>query len=425
MAKRGVFAEMNHQAQRAEKRRRQERAAAFRAQASADKRADQARSAAERARAAASRADAAQQKAAEKEAARLYAESRVAQVESMNALLARDIQDIDSLLAWTLDFDDFVDVAGLKVEQLAHPRFSPGPLAVPAPPVPEPDYPSEPVYQEPPAPKGLASAFGGKMKHQEAVQQTRGKHDAAVKTWHEAATAQHAQYVSALQDLDRVEAFRVSSLAKAQATYEHESRAREAEAATRNEELTKLVNELAFDVESAIEEYAGIVLANSVYPDGFPVSHDHAFDLLTRELTVTALVPEPSTVPAVKEYRYVKGKDEIVPSMLPVKAQKDRYAGAIWQVAVRTMHEVFEADRTGKIHSVSLTVGVPRPSPATGAPETVPLVLVAADRDGFGKFDLANVVPRATLAHLGAALSKSPFDLTPADVGRGVRARTV
>ncbi len=62
-----------------------------------------------------------------------------------------------------------------------------------------------------------------------------------------------------------------------------------------------------------------------------------------------------------------------------------------------------------------------RIAPATGLPETVPLVVVAADRETFSEFDLANVVPHATLTHLGAALSKSPFDLTPADTGRGVR----
>jgi restriction system protein len=176
-------------------------------------------------------------------------------------------------------------------------------------------------------------------------------------------------------------------------------------------------------VPDAIEEYVGIVLSNSVYPEAFPVTHEHAFDLSTRELTLTVTVPEPSAVPSVKEYRYVKAKDEIAPAALPVKAQKDRYANAAWQVAVRTLHEVFEADRAGKVHSVALTVGVDRVAPATGRHETVPLAVVAADRDMFSEFDLANVVPHATLLHLGAALSKSPFDLTPADTSAGVRVR--
>jgi restriction system protein len=95
----------------------------------------------------------------------------------------------------------------------------------------------------------------------------------------------------------------------------------------------------------------------------------------------------------------------------------------VFQVAVRNMHEVFKADRNGKIRSIALTVATRATSPATGIEETIPLVIVAADKDTFTGFDLANVVPRATLEHLGAALSKSPFDLTPADTSRGVRQR--
>jgi restriction system protein len=165
------------------------------------------------------------------------------------------------------------------------------------------------------------------------------------------------------------------------------------------------------------------VLSNSVYPDTFPVSYDHQFDIGSRELTLKVTVPGPSSIPTVKEYRYVKAKDEIVPTALPVKEQKERYANAVLQVALRTFHEIFEADRAGKIRSVALTVNASHIAPATGQPEDVPLVVVAADRETFTTFDLANVVPHATLTHLGAALSKSPFDLTPADTSAGVRMR--
>ena len=69
----------------------------------------------------------------------------------------------------------------------------------------------------------------------------------------------------------------------------------------------------------------------------------------SRQRRRTALkLPEPSSIPAVKEYRYVKAKDEIVPTSLPVKAQKNRYANAVWQVTVRALHEIFEVDRAGK-----------------------------------------------------------------------------
>jgi restriction system protein len=125
----------------------------------------------------------------------------------------------------------------------------------------------------------------------------------------------------------------------------------------------------------------------------------------------------------VKEYKYVKAKDEVASTALTVKEQKERFSSAVWQVATRVLHEVFEADRSGKIHSISLTVGATHIAPHSGLAEFVPLVIVAADRPTFLTFNLSNVVPQATLAHLGAAMSKSPFDMTPADTSTGVRVR--
>lgn len=423
MGRRGFFAEINYQMQQAERRSRQQAAAAERARAAALREADRARQQAERAEAQALAADYLVRAEMEKEAKRLYLESRLAETAAMNAELANVYEQIDGLLAWTLEVDDFVDLEALKVTEVTHPPFDPGPQAAPLPAVPELVYPPQPTYVEPAAPKGLSSAFGGKQKHEAAVARARAQYDRESQLWHEQATALHSQYVADLERRKQAEEQRMQWIAEARAAYDSECQQREAQAHDRNQELTRFMTDLAFDVESAIQEYVGIVLSNSVYPEMFPVSYDHNFDLASRELTLRVDVPEPSGIPAVKEYRYIKAKDEIVATPLTMKAQKDRYAGAVWQVAVRTLHEVFEADRAGKIHSISLTVGTSHISPATGLTETVPLVIVAAERESFTTFDLANVVPQATLKHLGAAMSKSPFDLTPADASRGVRVR--
>jgi restriction system protein len=423
MGRRGFLAEVNHQMQQAERRRRQQAAAAYRAQVAAGREAEQATKAAERARAAAARANAAERKAAEKLAAQMYVEARLAEVASRNADLANRYAEIDGLLAWTLEVDDYVDLADLKVEEVEHPPFEPGPLGVPTPEMPVLVYPEQPAYREPEAPKGLSSALGGKKKHEEAVNQAKLAHEQAYRQWHEQASAMHAEYVEKQAQRHAAEQKRLQLLAQAQARYAEECRKREAENAARNEAISRLINDLAFDVEEAIQEYVGIVLSNSVYPSSFPVSYDHAFELATRELVLVVLIPEPSSLPIIKEYKYVKAKDEIVTGNLPVREQKNRYGNAVWQVAIRSLHEVFEADRAGRIRSISLTVGAGRISPATGLPETVPLVVVAADREAFTAFDLSNIQPEATLAHLGAAMSKSPFDLLPADTAPGVRVK--
>jgi len=422
MAKRGFFAELNYQAQQAEKRRRQQEAQATRAYNAAVREHERAQKAAERARTAAARASDAQRKAAEKEAIRLHVEARTAEVEAMNKDLATSYDEIDTLLAWTLGFDDFVDMESLKVTP-EHPPFDPGIVGTPAPTVPELAYPTQPDFVEPPAPTGLAGAFGAKKKHAEAVAAAQADYEQQIQYWTEQNNKKYADHLAALAAREQAEAERLVKLADAEAAYRAECAKREADASAKNEELTRFINDLAFDVAYAIEDYVGFVLSNSVYPDSFPVEHDYSFDLATRELTLQVNLPEPSSVPSVKEYRYVKAKDEIVASQLPAKARKDRYNEAVHQVAVRTLHEVFEADRAGKIHSTALTVGVHSITPATGQPEYIPLVVVAADWETFSSFDLANVVPTATLDHLGAAVSKSPFDLTPADTSRGIRQR--
>lgn len=417
--RRGFFAELQHQAQLAEKRQRQQQVAAYRAHVAAAREAERAQAAAERAQLAAARASVAERARLGREAVRLHLESQMAEVASRNASLRSSLDEIDGMLATTLAVDDYVDLESLKIKP-DHLPFNARGLDTPFPELPPLVYPPEPTYQEPPAPGGL---FGAKKKHEQAVQLARAEFEAAQRHWHEQATRMHADYVAAGQKREHDEAARLKGLRQARERYEQDCRKAEAAASARNEELAKLINDFAFDVESAIQQYIEIVLSRSVYPDAFPVSYDDEFSLATRELGLIVTVPPPSAMPTAKEYRYVKAKDEIASTSLSLKEQKDRYANAVFQVAVRTLHEVFEADRNGKVHSIALSLVTSSISPATGLKEIIPLVIAAADRVTFSGFDLRNVVPRATLEHLGAAVSKSPFDLTPADASRGVRVR--
>jgi restriction system protein len=92
----------------------------------------------------------------------------------------------------------------------------------------------------------------------------------------------------------------------------------------------------------------------------------------------------------------------------------------IYQVAIRSFHEVFEADRRGLIKTISLEVGTNDTDPATGLKGFIPFVGVSAKKESFMEFDLTNLVPIATLKHLGAAISKDPIGLLAANVS-GIR----
>jgi restriction system protein len=100
---------------------------------------------------------------------------------------------------------------------------------------------------------------------------------------------------------------------------------------------------------------------------------------------------------------------------LSQKECRDRYNGAIHQVALRSFHEVFESDRRGLIETISMEVGTNTVDPATGQQTYVPFIIAAAERETFLAFELSAVVPALTLARLGAAVSKNPYSLVAAE----------
>jgi restriction system protein len=402
---------MQHQARLAEQRQR----AAAREQAAASRRAEQAWKADQRASLALQRASEADRKRLEKDAAEAHVAARQAEVEQLNAELAATYDQVDSLLESTLDVDDYVDLGSLR-RTVEHPPFDrrletpiPAPEALPDPPY--------PVFQPPAPPTGL---FGRQKKLAEARAQAEAALAEARASWEHEMEQLRGQRRRLADQHAADEQARHRALAAARARYETECAAREAEAAQHNASLDQLITDLSYGAVDAVQEYIGIVLANSVYPEGFTVEHEAQFDPENAELALRVLIPGPDLIPTIKSYKYVKASDEITSVALSQKDSKDRYAGIVHQVALRTLHEIFEADRRGLIQSISLEVGTQTINPATGKETYIPFAAVGAPRDAFSEIDLSAVVPSATLEHLGAAVSKNPLGLVPAN-GSGVR----
>ncbi len=410
---------MQRQARLAEQRKRREASSHARAVAAASRQAEQARRSAERSQQTALRASAADQKRAQAEAKRFHEESMVAEAAQMSAEVAGRVADIDNLLAATLDVDDFVDLESLRVTA-EHPPFPRPDLEAAAPPPAPIPPPPEPAFTPPEPPPGMKGKLFGRKKYEEQISNNRAAHERRLHEWREQVAQVPAWNQQQLEQHRTREQQRVSALYAAQALYQRECLEREEQARQANVGLDGLIERLKNDHADAITEYVGIVLSNSVYPESFPVDHDFDFDVAARELILTIGVPAPATMPDVKEYRYVKSKDEIVASASTQKERRERYARAVASVALRSLHEIFEADRDQRIRTIALTVQTESIDVATGRPVVVPLVAVGADRAEFTTYDLAHVEPQATLALMNAAVSKNPYALTPID-RRGVR----
>lgn len=412
MARRGFFAELQHQLRVAARERERQERESVRRHLAAVEQSEQAKRTWERAEAQLARARESERKWLEKQAREAHLASMQAEVEQRNRTLEQIYEDIDSLLASTLGVDDYVNLNSLRID-VTHPPFDRTDLEAPIPPpIPIP-YPSKPTLVQPEPPSGLGSLFG-KKKYAEAVADSQRAHEQAMVKWRAACRDVLLRRKKAEETHLQDEARRIDALRVERERYAKECAARAFEAALRNKKLDELIANLGYGTTDAIQEYVSIVLSNSAYPDHFQVAHEFEFDASTAELRLRVLVPGPGEIPTIKSFKYSKATDEITSASLSQKECRDRYAGAIHQVALRSFHEVFESDRRGLIKTISLEVGTNAVDPATGQRTYVPFVIAAAERESFLAFDLSAVVPALTLGRLGAAISKNPYGLVAA-----------
>jgi restriction system protein len=418
--RRGFFAEMQYQAAKAQKERARQAAAAERERVRLEREVHRAQAAAVLARERMARADAQALAQAEREAKRLHVEAQQSKVESLNANLREVFASIDSVLESTLAVDDYVDLERLR-RVAQHPEFQSPYQLVPPPPAPI-VAPPEPCYQPPVPPTGISAVFA-KKKHAAATAAAQALFAQAHMSW-QAAVAQIPQrQLAATQQHQAAESERLRKLADDRRRYDAECDERQRVVDAANERLDDLINRFAASEPDAVEEYIGIVFGNSIYPEVIAANSDidFSYDAELGELSITLVFPPPEAIPATKTFRYVRASDEIVETKLTQKDVTTRYVNLVDNMTLRTVHEVWESDRLGKIGSISLVGGVNHVDPAVGKDVFVPLVALAVSRDDFLEIDLSRITPSETLKHLRAVVSKAPHRLTPIGDMKGVR----
>ena len=336
------------------------------------------------------RARQAKQRAAresEKERRRLHQEARAAEVEAMNADIEARLSDLSQVLQATLEVDDHIDFESLKVPFKPAP-FSPGRLAKPA---------KRP--HRPPEIPGLSFLKRLRKKNVEL-------RDRAIQEQQEA-------YRTELESYARAEKQRTKSL---DASERQHAEIQEGER-LRVEQAHAEIDQFRHDFESgdpkAVVEYFGLVLQASIYPDGFPRHSRVAFVPESRQLVIEIELPGLDVVPELKKYKYVKARDDISEAARSAAEIRRIYADLIAQVTLRTIHEVFGAERGRNLETVVLNGIVEAIDPATGREVTPCLVSVRTTEPAFAEIDLSRVEPIACLKALNASVSAKPAELAP------------
>ena len=124
-------------------------------------------------------------------------------------------------------------------------------------------------------------------------------------------------------------------------------------------------------------------------------------------------LPSPDHLPEMESYRYIKSRDEISEKKLTNTDRKKLYDGVIYQICIRTIHELFEADIINAIEIAAFNGIVTHTNPATGQQETKIIISVSANKAEFEEFDLSQVDPKSTFKFLRGVSASVLLDLTP------------
>jgi len=162
--------------------------------------------------------------------------------------------------------------------------------------------------------------------------------------------------------------------------------------------------------DQAIEEYCDMVLNNSEYPDILNMSWKINYNSETKSLVIDYELPSPSDLPLVDSYKFVKSKNEIQDKPLTLAKKKALYADVLFQICIRSIHEVIEADKIDGILVVAFNGVVTSLNEGTGKMEEKVIMSVVTSKDEFLQINLGAVVAEKTFEHLKGVAGKVLLD---------------
>jgi restriction system protein len=324
----------------------------------------------------------------QREAEREHVRQQEAEVDRLNSDIEERIQLLNSLLSAGLAKAGPLNLELLKRQPELLP-FDPGTLATPE--------PAPLIYRYMPPPlRGLRQFWpNAKRAHAEDT------------------TLATQRYEQELEKHAAREAARIKALWDARVAHEAEMEKRRQQAAAWNQQIDQLSKDYARGEPNGITEYCRVVIDKSDYPEEFPAEARIACVPDSKQLVIEYECPLLSVVPEVGVYKYVKTKDEIVPTARSAAQRRTIYTSVVAQTTIRTLHELFKADTSQHLESIVFNGHVTAIDKGTGQQVHPCIVTVRVTRESFSKLNLAQVDPHACLKALSASVSPNPGELAP------------
>ncbi|MGG7621294.1 restriction endonuclease [Bacillus coreaensis] len=303
------------------------------------------------------------------------------------------LEEIDNTLLHTLGVDDNINWDSLKDNS----KFLD----------PKPKKPKEPSYPVKPDIKSFEPKFGILDKvfssnKQKKIEVSNKLFEEAIKDWEQSTDSLKEKYEKEVEKYEE----QLAKWSNKKETFELEQKEKN-EAIEQKKELY-----LAGESESIIE-YSDMVLSNSVYPDYFPQEFDIDYSSINRTLIVDYMLLDISDLPTLKEVKYIATKDDYKESHITEAAARKMYDKLLYDITLRSIHELFEADAINAIDSIVFNGWVNTINKATGKHENICILSVQTTKEEFMEINLRNVESKTCFKNLKGVGSSKLFSLTP------------
>lgn len=163
----------------------------------------------------------------------------------------------------------------------------------------------------------------------------------------------------------------------------------------------------------ALIAYCDLVLSRSKYPDFFPQEFELEYNSETKVLIVDYTLPAPEYIPTLLEVKYVAARDEFVEKHLTEPQRDKLYDDLLYQITLRTIHELFEADVIKAIAAIGFNGRICSIDKGTGQKVEACVLSIQAKCQDFLAINLANVDPKVCFKQLKGVGSSKLHSLTP------------
>ena len=215
------------------------------------------------------------------------------------------------------------------------------------------------------------------------------------------------------QELTQQYAAAVQQYRRASAQWASEEQAFRTAQAARNSDVDDQRQRYEKGEPEAVVEYCEMVLSRSEYPEGFPQQVDLEYVAECRTLIVDCEVPAVDTMPSIKEVKYVQSRNELVEVPLRSGDVEKMYDSAVYQIALRTVHELFAADTARAIGTIAFNGWLCATNEKTGHPGCWCVLSFLTGRSEFTSTNLASVDPKACFKALKGISGARLYGLTP------------